>query len=110
MTSPFTLHDLARLVAERAGASPDLSYTAKLLAAGPERAAKKFGEEAVEAVIAAATGDRAGLVAESADVLYHLLVVLRGAGVSLDEVMAELHRRTARSGIEEKAGRNADGR
>lgn len=101
----FTLPDLARLVAERAAASPDASYTARLLAAGPARAAKKLGEEAVEAAIAAVTGDRAGLVAESADVLYHLLVVLRGAGIGLDEVMAELERRTAQSGLQEKAAR-----
>ena len=101
----FTLPDLARLVAERAGAPPEISYTAKLLAGGPERAAKKLGEEAVEAVIAAVAGDRAGLVAESADVLYHLLVVLQGAGIALDEVMAELERRTAQSGLQEKAGR-----
>ena len=103
--SAFTLPDLARIVAERAGAPPEHSYTAKLLAAGPERAAKKLGEEAVEAAIAAAMGDRAGLVAESADVLYHLLVVLQGAGISLDEVMGELARRTAQSGLAEKAGR-----
>lgn len=106
MTSPaFTLADLARIVAERAGASPENSYTAKLLMAGPERAAKKLGEEAVEAVIAAVSGNRAGLVAESADVLYHLLVVLEGAGVTLDEIMAELERRTAQSGLQEKAAR-----
>ena len=103
--SAFTLADLARLVAERAQASPEVSYTAKLLAGGPGRAAKKLGEEAVEAAIAAATGDRDGLVAESADVLYHLLVVLRGAGIALDEVMAELERRTAQTGLQEKAGR-----
>ncbi len=77
--SPFTLADLARIVAERAAAPPAESYTAKLLADGPERAAKKLGEEAVEAVIAAVSGDRANLTAEAADVLYHLLVVLQGA-------------------------------
>lgn len=101
----FTLSDLEALVAERAAASPDTSYTAKLLAGGPAKPAKKLGEEAVEAAIAAVQGDRAGLVSESADVLYHLLVVLRGAGIGLDEVLTELGRRTAQSGIAEKAAR-----
>jgi phosphoribosyl-ATP pyrophosphohydrolase len=101
----FTLSDLARIVAERAQAPATESYTAKLLEAGPARGAKKLGEEAVEAVIAAAQGDRAGLVAEAADVLYHLLVVLQGAGVELDEVLTELERRTAQSGLAEKASR-----
>src|SRR5918998_1352524 len=96
----FTLDDLDHLVAERAAAPPGESYTATLLADGPARAAKKLGEEAVEAAIAAVQGDRAGLVGEAADVLYHLLVVLRGGGVSLDEVMAELQRRTAQSGLD----------
>ncbi len=104
--APFTLDDLARIVAERAGAAPDRSYTAKLLADGPARAAKKLGEEAVEAAIAAVQGDRAELVREAADVLYHLLVVLKGGGVPLEEVMAELQRRTAQSGLDEKAARS----
>ena len=101
----LTLPDLARIVAERASASPELSYTAKLLAGGPARAAKKLGEEAVEAAIAAVEKDRPGLVAEAADLLYHLLVVLHGAGVPLEEVMAELQRRTAQGGLAEKAAR-----
>jgi phosphoribosyl-ATP pyrophosphohydrolase len=101
----FALTDLARIVAERAAASPDESYTAKLIAGGPARAAKKLGEEAVEAALAAVQNDRAGLVAEAADVLYHLLVVLHGANVTLDEVMAELQRRTAQGGLAEKAAR-----
>ena len=101
----FTLSDLEALVAERAAASPETSYTAKLLAGGPAKAAKKLGEEAVEAAIAAVQCDRAGLVSEAADVLYHLLVVLRGGGVELNEVLAELERRTAQSGIAEKAAR-----
>jgi len=105
VSEPFTLADLARIVSERAKASPDQSYTAKLLARGPAQAAKKLGEEAVEAVIAAAQGDRASLVTEAADVLYHLLVVLEGAHVPLDEVMSELQRRTAQSGLAEKASR-----
>jgi phosphoribosyl-ATP pyrophosphohydrolase len=104
--APFSLDDLARIVAERAGAGADQSYTAKLLAGGPARAAKKLGEEAVEAAIAAVQGDRAGLVAEAADVLYHLLVVLRAGDVSLAEVMAELQRRMSQSGLAEKASRH----
>jgi phosphoribosyl-ATP pyrophosphohydrolase len=101
----FSLRDLEVLVATRAAASPETSYTAKLLAGGSAKAAKKLGEEAVEAAIAAVQGDRPGLVAEAADVLYHLLVVLRGGGIALDEVLAELERRTAQSGIAEKAAR-----
>ncbi|HVL73605.1 MAG TPA: phosphoribosyl-ATP diphosphatase [Beijerinckiaceae bacterium] len=104
----FALDDLARIVAARAGADPASSHTAKLLAGGPAKAAKKLGEEAVEAALAAVQGDRAGLVGEAADVLYHLLVVLHGAGVPLEEVMAELERRTARSGLAEKAARPQD--
>ena len=103
--SDFSLTDLEQIVAERAKASPDESYTAKLIARGMEVAAKKLGEEAVEAVIAAVTADREHLVAESADVLYHLLVVLKAANIPLDEVMAELQRRTAQSGLAEKAAR-----
>ncbi len=103
--SDYTLNDLARLVASRAGTAPDASYTAKLLAGGPAKAAKKLGEEAVEAAIAAVQGDKAGLTAEAADVLYHLVVVLQAGGVSLDAVMAELERRTAQSGLAEKAAR-----
>lgn len=101
----FTLADLERIVAERASASPEESWTAKLLAAGPERAAKKLGEEAVEAVIAAVRGDRAELIAESADLLYHLLVVLRSRDVALRDVLSQLEARTARSGLAEKAAR-----
>ncbi|WP_199087857.1 phosphoribosyl-ATP diphosphatase [Bosea sp. ASV33] len=101
----FTLADLEARIAERAAASPEESWTAKLLAAGPERAAKKFGEEAVEAVIAAVKGDRAELIAESADVLYHLLVVLRARDVALQDVLSQLEARTARSGLAEKAAR-----
>ena len=104
MTS-FTLSDLEARIAERASASPEESWTAKLIAAGPERAAKKFGEEAVEAVIAAVKGDRAELIAESADVLYHLLVVLKARDVALRDVLSQLEARTARSGLAEKAAR-----
>ena len=104
MTS-FTLDDLARIVATRAAAPVSESYTAKLLADGPAKAAKKLGEEAVEAVIAAVQRDRQNLTAEAADVLYHLLVVLQGANIPLSDIMAELERRTAQSGLAEKAAR-----
>jgi phosphoribosyl-ATP pyrophosphohydrolase len=106
MTS-FTLADLDEIVRRRAAAPADESYTAKLLAGGPERAAKKLGEEAVEAVIAAIGRDGEGLAKEAADVLYHLLVVLRGADVPLSAVMAELERRTGQGGLAEKASRGA---
>lgn len=102
----FTLHDLERIVASRSGGKADSSYTAKLLAGGPPLAAKKLGEEAVEAVIASLQGDRKALTAEAADVIYHLLVVLRIGGVTLDEVVAELGRRTGQSGLTEKASRS----
>ena len=101
----YTLADLAALVASRAGTDPATSYTAKLLSEGPAKAAKKLGEEAVEAAIAAVQGDRTSLRNEAADVLYHLVVLLRAGGVELDAVMAELERRTAQSGIAEKAAR-----
>jgi len=103
--SDFTLADLERIVAERGRSGDPQSWTAKLFAGGQERAAKKLGEEAVEAVIAAMQGDRDRLASESADLLYHLLVVLAVAGVPLAAVMAELEGRTARSGIAEKAAR-----
>ena len=104
-----TLDRLAATIETRKGASPDSSYTAKLLADGVERAAKKLGEEAVEVVIAAVQQDRDGLAAESADLLYHFLVVLAAAGVSLDDVAARLESREGRSGLEEKAGRDTSG-
>jgi phosphoribosyl-ATP pyrophosphohydrolase len=103
----FSLFDLETFLAMRAKASPDDSYTAKLLAKGPAHAAKKLGEEAVEAVIAAVEGDRRALVMESADVLYHLLVVLRARDIALQDVVSELERRTAQSGLQEKASRPA---
>jgi phosphoribosyl-ATP pyrophosphohydrolase len=103
--SEFTLEDLVAIIAERAGASATASYTKSLLEGGPARAAKKMGEEAVEAAIAAVEGKRDALVHESADLLYHLLVVLQSRGISLSEVLAELEQRTRRSGHEEKASR-----
>lgn len=101
----MTLEELEARVAIRAAASPEESYTAKLIARGINKAAQKLGEEATEAVIAAVTHDRAELVKESADVLYHLLVVLKTEGVPLSDVMAELDKRTAQSGLAEKASR-----
>lgn len=103
----FTLEDLDEKVRARAAASPEVSYTAQLISRGVGHCAKKLGEEASEAIIAAVTADRAGLTAEAADVLYHLLVLLRVADVPLANVMAELDSRTGRSGLEEKASRKA---
>lgn len=100
-----TLERLAATIEARKGADPDSSWTAKLLSKGPEKCAQKFGEEAIEAVMAVAKNDRQNLVYESADVLYHLLVMLAARGVGLDEVMAELERREGTSGIAEKAAR-----
>lgn len=105
--SGFSLSDLEKIIDERSKASPDESWTAKLVLAGQPKAAKKLGEEAIEAVMAAVTDDRANLTYESADVLYHLLVVLKIAGIPLQDVMAELERRTAQSGLKEKASRQS---
>lgn len=105
----FTLEDLEARVAERASASPEESWTARLIAAGVARSAKKLGEEATEAVIAAVTGEREELTREAADVLYHLLVVLRAADIPLAEVMAELEGRTSQTGLAEKAARQGGG-
>lgn len=99
------LDQLAATIEARKGADPDTSWTAKLLSKGPEKCAEKFGEEAVEAVIEAVKGDRVGLTAEAADVLYHLLVMLAARDVSLADVLAELERREGTSGIAEKAAR-----
>ncbi|WP_282151633.1 phosphoribosyl-ATP diphosphatase [Ruegeria atlantica] len=99
------LHDLAATIETRKGAEPDSSWTAKLLAKGPEKCAEKFGEEAVEAIIEAVKGDKDKLTAEAADVLYHLLVMLAARDVALDDVLAELARRQGTSGIAEKASR-----
>ncbi len=102
----MTLDDLAAIVHSRAGADATASYTKSLLDKGPARVAKKFGEEAVELVIAAVEGEAQPIVGESADVLYHLLVLLEATGVSLADVLTELGRRTAQSGHEEKAARS----
>ena len=101
----MTLDDLATLIAARASADPDSSWTAKLLSKGPEKCAEKFGEEAIEAIIEAVKGDNAALTSEAADVLFHLLVMLQSRGVALSDVMAELARRQGTSGLAEKAAR-----
>lgn len=106
--SRFTIHDLAAIIDVRATASGDLSYTRKLLDKGAEHCAKKFGEEAIETVIAAVQDDRAHLIAESADVLFHLLVLLKSRGVAIDEVEIALGARTSMSGLDEKAARKRD--
>lgn len=104
----FSLDDLERIVAERARSGDANSWTAKLFARGMEKAAQKLGEEAVETVIAAVKGDTGELVSESADLLYHWLVVLTIAGVPLSDVLEELQRRTTQSGVAEKASRSQD--
>lgn len=103
--SNFTLADLEAIVASRAQADPSQSWTAKLVAGGQDKAAKKLGEEAIEAVMAAVRQDRENLVYESADLLYHLMVVLKIADIPLQAVMQELERRTAQTGLSEKASR-----
>jgi phosphoribosyl-ATP pyrophosphohydrolase len=101
----FTLDELARTIDQRAGASAESSYTRSLLDKGATHCARKFGEEAVELAVAAAALEESAVRAEAADVLYHLLVVLRARGVTLSSVMDELDRRSQRSGHEEKASR-----
>ena len=103
--STFTLRDLETRVHERAALGADQSYTRKLLDKGVAHCAKKLGEEAVETALAAVTEDREHLIAETADLLYHLLVVLEARGVKLAEVEAALAARTMQSGLDEKASR-----
>ncbi len=99
------LDQLFATIQSRKTADPDSSWTAKLLAKGPEKCAEKFGEEAIEAIIEAVKGDRAALTSEAADVLYHLLVMLASRDVALGDVLAELDRRQGTSGLDEKAAR-----
>jgi len=101
----FTIHDLAATIDARAAAGGETSYTRKLLDKGPAHCARKLGEEAVETVIAAMENDRDHLVSESADLVFHLLVLLKARGVSLADVEAALEKRTGMSGLEEKASR-----
>jgi phosphoribosyl-ATP pyrophosphohydrolase len=104
----FTIHDLATTIDVRAASGTEASYTRKLLDKGAEHCAKKFGEEAVETVIAAIENDRGHIINESADLLFHLLVLLKSRGVTLEEVETALGARTAMTGLEEKAARKRD--
>ena len=101
----MTLEDLYTTILTRKGNDPKSSWTAQLLAKGPEKCAEKFGEEAIEAIIEAVKGDKAALTSEAADVLYHLLVMLAARDVAFDAVLKELANRQATSGIAEKAAR-----
>lgn len=101
----FTLSTLEAIILERANASSDVSWTARLLNSGTSKIAKKFGEEAVEALIAAVENNKPELIKESADVLFHLLVLLKNQNISVLDVMSELERRTSQSGLAEKANR-----
>lgn len=101
----FTLNTLEKIVTERAEVSDGSSYTASLIACGVEKCAQKMGEEAVEAAIAAAVKNKSELIKEAADLLYHLLVVLKVSDIPLKNVMDELDRRTAQSGLQEKDSR-----
>jgi phosphoribosyl-ATP pyrophosphohydrolase len=103
----FSLNDLAATIAARAASGSGDSYTVRLLGTGRTGCARKFGEEAVETIIAALDGDGDALAAEAADVLYHLLVLLRSADVPLDQVMTHLAARTKQSGLAEKASRTS---
>lgn len=105
MSDSFTLADLEAIVAQRASADAGASYTRSLLDKGVGKCAQKLGEEAVETVIAAVSGDREAVVSEASDLLYHLLVVLRARGIELKDIHAELARRTGQSGLAEKASR-----
>ncbi|KIC30325.1 phosphoribosyl-ATP diphosphatase [Leisingera sp. ANG-M6] len=102
------LHDLEATILSRKGTDPETSWTAKLLAKGPEKCAEKFGEEAIEAIIEAVKDNKAGLASEGADVLYHFLVMLAARNVALDEVLQVLAERQGLSGIAEKASRPKD--
>ena len=104
----FTIHDLAATIDARAASGGEASYTRKLLDKGAEHCAKKLGEEAVETVIAAIGNNRDHLIAESADLLFHLLVLLKSRGVTLDDVETALEQRTTMSGLAEKAARKRD--
>jgi phosphoribosyl-ATP pyrophosphohydrolase len=101
----FSLNDLAAIIAARAASGGAESYTVRLLGTGRAGCARKFGEEAVETIVAALDGDADALAAEAADVLYHLLVLLSAADVPLERVMADLAARTKQGGLAEKSSR-----
>ena len=100
---------LARTIEQRKDADGSKSYAAKLFKSGPDKCAEKFGEEAVEAIIAAVKNDRDNLTQEAADVLFHLLVMINAQGVTLDDVLSELQRREGTSGLVEKQSRQGQG-
>ncbi|MCF2521276.1 phosphoribosyl-ATP diphosphatase [Bradyrhizobium sp. G127] len=104
----FTIHDLAATIDARAASGGDASYTRKLLDKGTDHCAKKLGEEAVETVIAAVENNRDHLIAESADLIFHLLVLLKSRGIGLADVEDALAQRTQMSGLEEKAARKRE--
>jgi phosphoribosyl-ATP pyrophosphohydrolase len=104
----FTLHDLTEIIDARAAAGGEASYTRKLLDKGPIHCAKKFGEEAVETVIAAVGNDRHHLIAEGADLMFHFLVLLKARGVKFQDIEDALAQRTTISGLEEKAARTRE--
>jgi len=108
MSEDHAIDRLFATIAARKNASPETSYTAKLLHQGVERCAKKFGEEAVETALAAVSGNKAAIAAESADALYHLLVLWAACGIGPKEVYAALEAREGRSGLDEKASRQKD--
>ena len=99
------LEDLVKTINSRADADPSESWTAKLLAQGPEKCAEKFGEEAVEAIIEAVKGDNNALISEAADVIFHYLVMLKSREINFDDIMKELKSRTNKSGLREKEER-----
>ena len=105
--SGFSLQDLDAIIADRAKTGGTTSYTSQLLSEGTGKCARKLGEEAVETILAAVDGDADNLRNEAADLLYHLLVLLHSSDTSLESVMAELQKRTAQSGLEEKASRSS---
>jgi phosphoribosyl-ATP pyrophosphohydrolase len=100
------LEDLVKIINSRAEADPSESWTAELLAQGPEKCAEKFGEEAIEAIIEAVKGDDKALISEAADVIFHYLVMLKSRDINLDDVMKELKSRTNKSGLREKEDRS----
>ena len=100
-----TLIRLEQTIAQRADAAPEISYVASLCAKGRGKIAQKVGEEATETIIAALSGDAANVTAEAADLIFHLMILLRDVGVTLDDVLAELDRREGVSGLVEKASR-----
>ncbi len=105
MTNQFSLNELEKIIHTNAQSSPEKSYTAQLFQAGTEKCAQKFGEEAIELIIASQKKDTGHIICEAADVLYHYLVLMHRCNVSLDDIMQQLAKRTGQSGLEEKRKR-----